>query len=177
MIAGDAVGVMAPFYVNYKFERFVVPRQKTTLLLHGITGQNQDWYKLLMLAILTHQKGTTVVIGDNLSSHFNLEYVRRMQFTFCSYLTWRIFALCKEPGETSDFNLKASRFTLVLKRMPSGSLVDSVSSIVGESFFDFISKKRDAVIKPRLKIRKKKLNVPTGENISAEDTEAQTTLA
>lgn len=60
----------------------------------------------------------------------------------------------------------------VLKRLPSESLDASISSLVGESFLDQISKKRQEATECRKIKRKKKLNVPPGKSISSEEFKA-----
>lgn len=60
----------------------------------------------------------------------------------------------------------------VMKRLPSQSLDSSVSSVVGDSFLEQITKKREERTQSRQTNRRKKLNVPPpGKSISAEELE------
>ena len=85
MVCGNAVGELAPIYVNYKSEKLWSTwtengpmgarynRTKSGWFDHRVF---EDWFTSLMLPILKKQDGTKAIIGDNLSSHLSLEVLR-----------------------------------------------------------------------------------------------------
>lgn len=85
MVCGNAVGELAPIYVNYKSEKLWSTwtengpmgarynRTKSGWFDHRVF---EDWFISLMLPILKKQDGTKAIIGDNLSSHLSLEVLR-----------------------------------------------------------------------------------------------------
>ncbi|XP_046988993.1 uncharacterized protein LOC124594667 [Schistocerca americana] len=85
MVCGNAAGQLAPLYVNYKAENMWSTwtengpegarynRTKSGWFDHQVF---EDWFINLMLPILKQQDGQKVLIGDNLSSHINLEVIR-----------------------------------------------------------------------------------------------------
>ena len=85
MVCGNAAGQLAPLYINYKAENMWSTwtengpegarynRTKSGWFDHQVF---EDWFVNLMLPILKEQDGQKVLIGDNLSSHINLEVIR-----------------------------------------------------------------------------------------------------
>lgn len=88
MFCGNAAGNLAPLYINYKAEKIWSTwtengpnesrynRTKSGWFDHQVF---EDWFLSLMLPILKKQKGVKVLIGDNLSSHINLEVLRQCE--------------------------------------------------------------------------------------------------
>jgi len=85
MVCGNAKGELAPLYVNYKSEKMWdlwtkkgppgcrYNRSKSGWFDATVS---EDWFVNCMLPILRRQNGTKVLIGDNLSSHVQLEVIR-----------------------------------------------------------------------------------------------------
>lgn len=85
MVCGNAEGVLAPIYVNYKSENLWQtwteggpPQTRYNRTKSGwFDSQSfEDWFGSLMLPILKKQTGKKILLGDNLSSHLNIEVVR-----------------------------------------------------------------------------------------------------
>ena len=85
MVCGNAAGYVAPPYINYKSEKIW-----STWMQNGPSGARynrtksgrfdgntfEDWFSSLLLPILKRQDGCKAIIGDNLSSHINIEVLR-----------------------------------------------------------------------------------------------------
>ena len=85
MVCGNAVGDVVPPYINYKAEKIW-----STWTENGPSGARynrtksgwfdgitfEDWFTSLLLPILKRQEGPKAIIGDNLSSHINMEVLR-----------------------------------------------------------------------------------------------------
>lgn len=95
MIAGNAVGELAPVYVVYKWEKLW-----QTWIENGPCNARynrtksgwfdfqcfEDWFINLMLPILKNRDGKKVIIGDNLSSHLNIEVIRQCEKNSISFI-------------------------------------------------------------------------------------------
>lgn len=88
MVCGNAAGELAPIYVNYKAEKMwstwcengpLGARYNRTKSGWFDSQSFEDWFVSLMLPILKKQEGCKVLIGDNLSSHINLEVLRQCE--------------------------------------------------------------------------------------------------
>ncbi|XP_046689058.1 MFS-type transporter clz9-like [Homalodisca vitripennis] len=208
MVCGNAAGVLAPPYVNYKAEKIWStwtengpPDTRYNRTKSGWFDSNsfEDWFVSLMLPILKKQEGPKVIIGDNLSSHINIEVIKQCEMNNIKFIAlppnathllqpldvaffrpmkvaWRKIlkdwketaagsrctsvpkdqfpnllnslwgAMIKGPDNLIAGFRKSGIYPInrepVLKRLPSGSLDASISSIVGESFLEQITMKR-----------------------------------
>uniref|UniRef100_A0A1B0GJE9 HTH CENPB-type domain-containing protein n=1 Tax=Lutzomyia longipalpis TaxID=7200 RepID=A0A1B0GJE9_LUTLO len=88
MFCGNAEGVLAPLYVNYKSEQmwdsWVEGGPEDCRYNRSNSGWFdgkvfEDWFTTLMLPILKAQEGVKVMIGDNLSSHISLEVLKQCE--------------------------------------------------------------------------------------------------
>lgn len=88
MICGNAAGEIAPVYVVYKSENLWQSwtengpencRYNRTKSGWFDYQCFEDWFNNTMLPILRRQDGKKILIGDNLSSHLNIEVIRRCE--------------------------------------------------------------------------------------------------
>lgn len=238
MVCGNAAGVVAPPYVNYKAEKIwstwtengpVGTRYNRTRSGWFDSNSFEDWFVSLMLPILKKQEGPKAIIGDNLSTHINIEVIKQCEMNNIKFIAlppnathllqpldvayfrpmkvaWRKIlndwketatgsrctsvpkdqfpailktlwgAMIKGPDNLTAGFRKSGIYPTdrqqVLKRLPSGSLDTSISSLIGESFLEQISKKRQEATECRRVKRKKNLNVPPGKSISSEEFKA-----
>lgn len=85
MICGNAAGEILPPYVNYKSDNLWTtwteggpPHARYNRSKSGWfdTSTFEDWFFTLLLPALRRQEGKKVLIGDNLSSHINVEVLK-----------------------------------------------------------------------------------------------------
>lgn len=102
MVCGSAAGELAPVYVVYKAENMW-----ETWTENGPTGARynrtksgwfdtrcfEDWFQFTMLPILKKQTGKKVLVGDNLSSHINLEVMAECEANNIAFI-------CLPPNAT-----------------------------------------------------------------------------
>jgi len=95
MIAGNAAGEIAPVYVVYKSEKLwqTWTENGPEHARYNRTKSGwfdyhcfEDWFLNLMLPILKKQEGKKVLIGDNLSSHLNVEVIRQCEANNISFI-------------------------------------------------------------------------------------------
>lgn len=88
MICGNAEGELAPVYVNYKAQKLWSTWTEDGPLhaRYNRTSSGwfdfqvfEDWFINLMLPILKRKEGRKILIGDNLSSHLNVEVIRQCE--------------------------------------------------------------------------------------------------
>ncbi|CAK1592634.1 unnamed protein product [Parnassius mnemosyne] len=85
MICGNAAGEILPPYVNYKSDNMWStwteggpPGTRYNRPESGWfdTSTFEDWFFSLVLSTLRRQEGKKLLIGDNLSSHINMEVLK-----------------------------------------------------------------------------------------------------
>lgn len=88
MVCGNANGEVAPLYVNYKSQKLWStwtengpPNTRYNRTSSGWFDYQtfEDWFINLLLPILKRQEGLKAIIGDNLSSHLNLQVIQECE--------------------------------------------------------------------------------------------------
>lgn len=144
MFCGNAEGQLAPLYVNYKSEKLW-----STWTENGPTGARynrtksgwfdhqsfEDWFTSLLLPILKKQTGTKVIIGDNLSSHINLEVLNLCQANNIKFIALPPNSThLLQPLDVAYFRSMKGMWRKVLDEWKSTSKGSKCSSIPKDEF-------------------------------------------
>ncbi|KAJ8927327.1 hypothetical protein NQ314_020222 [Rhamnusium bicolor] len=179
MICGNAEGRLAPVYVNYKSQKLWSTWTEDGPLnaRYNRTSSGwfdfqvfEDWFINLMLPLLKRQEGRKILIGDNLSSHLNLEVIIQ-----CELNNVRFIALppntthLLQPLDVAYFRPMKGNWRHILNDWKNIVADDPIiKKVVGESFLGHLTQKRQEATASRI-CRKKKLQVAPGKGITVSD--------
>lgn len=155
MICGNAAGLLAPIYVNYKAEKLWSTwtengpegarynRTKSGWFDHQVF---EDWFVSLMLPILKKQEGVKVIIGDNLSSHINLEVIRLCEENNIKFIALPPNAThLLQPLDVAFFRPMKSHWRHVLSSWKKSLAGSRCTSIPKDQFPTLLGKLMDAL--------------------------------
>lgn len=144
MVCGNAEGKLAPLYINYKAKKMWDTWTENGPLnaRYNQTSSGwfdykifEDWFLRLLLPILKEQEGPKVIIGDNLSSHLNLQVIQE-----CEANNVRFIALppntthLLQPLDVAFFRPMKEKWRRILNEWKEGAHGSRFSSVPKDEF-------------------------------------------
>lgn len=157
MICGNAAGEVAPPYVNYKAEKIWStwtenghPNTRYNRTNSGWFDSNsfEDWFITLMLPILKKQEGQKAIIGDNLSSHLNIQVNKQCELNSIKFILLPPNAThLLQPLDVAYFRPMKVAWTKILKDWKDTAAGSRYMSVPKDQFPSLLKSLWEALIK------------------------------
>ncbi|XP_050509990.1 uncharacterized protein LOC126886899 [Diabrotica virgifera virgifera] len=144
MLAGNAAGKVAPVYVVYKSEKlwqtWMENGPENARYSRSRSGWFdyqcfEDWFVNLMVPILKRQEGKKVLLGDNLSSHLNIEAIRQCENNNISFIALPPHATyLLQPLDVAFFRPMKGRWRAILHEWKDSMIGSRCGTIPKDQF-------------------------------------------